>query len=144
VAQFDFFIIGNSAPDPAFWFLKNLPLILIVLLPVLLSGSFLPGVAALYFLPPWKFSSYPPGTPDVHFVDKFVPRIFQDLKVFVLYASVFPNDPDHTVVTVLNVHVNEAFFSQRSDISSDLPFADTEELGEMTVGRITTIFIVQA
>ena len=97
-----------------------------------------------------KFVSYPlgrklPASPVAqrHPVDKFLMLLLQLLHVGIRHASILADGVDHPVVAVLDGDGNEALLFQRADVRADLAFADIEEFGEVTIGGIAAVLVVE-
>ena len=97
-----------------------------------------------------KFISYPlgrklPTSPVAQRqpVDKFLVVLLELLHVGIPHARILPDGVDHPVVTVLDGDGDESLLFQGADVRANLAFADVEEFGEVAVGRITTVFVIQ-
>ena len=97
-----------------------------------------------------KFISYPlgrklPTSPVAqrHPVDKFLVVLLQLLHVGIPHARILPDGVDYPVVSVMDRDGDEAFLLQRADVRADLPLADVEEFGEVAVGGIASVFVVE-
>jgi hypothetical protein len=110
----------------------------------------------IYYL--WKFSSggeytFLPTPTEVFFlphsgrnaqlVDKRVPGGLLASNILVPDTSVLPQRPDDTLIPVFDTDADEPLFPQRTNVSADLTVADLEEFGEIAVGSITTIGVIQ-
>ena len=77
-------------------------------------------------------------------VDKILPVFLNLSEGFTLHAGIPPCRPHHPLISVLDGNRDEPMFLQCADVGANLPFTDTEELGEITIGSVTTAFIIQA
>ena len=99
------------------------------------EGGLIPTPWEVFFLPPWR--RYSPA------VDKFFALLPQLANVVLLRASIFSGDPDDPVVPVFDRNEDESLFLQGTDVGPDLAFADIEEVGEVSVRRVTAIGVVK-
>ena len=65
------------------------------------------------------------------------------LHVGIPHTRILADGMDHSVVPVLDGDGDEPLLLQRADMRADLAFADVEEFGEVAVGGITTVFVIQ-
>lgn len=93
-------------------------------------------------IPSYPLGSFPP-TRQPPPVDKRLFVVLEVPQVLVADTGKLPHHPDHPLVTVLDRNADKAFLLQGSDVGADLPFTDTEEVGEMPVGSETTAFVVE-
>jgi hypothetical protein len=99
------------------------------------ADAFVPTPVEVFFLPPWR--RHPPP------VDKFVPGPVQFADLGFLRAGIFPDDPDHPLVAVFDGDKDEPLFLQRADVGADLAFTDAKEFGEVAVGCVAAIGVVE-
>ena len=69
--------------------------------------------------------------------------VLQLLHGGIRHASILADGVNHPVVAVLDRDGNESFLFQGADVRTDLAFADVEEFGEVAVGGITTVLVIQ-
>ena len=99
------------------------------------SDTFLPTPPEVFFLPRTGWNAKP--------VDKFTLALTNAFEVFVLDAGILPHHVDHAVVAIFDRNGNKTLLLEGTDVGANLPFADAKELGEVAVGCIAAVFVVQ-
>ena len=77
-------------------------------------------------------------------MDKFGLLVLETANFRVLNVSVFSCCANDSVVAVMDGYSNEALFTKRRNIATNLAITDAEEFGEISVGSIAPSFIVEA
>lgn len=130
---------AGTTVDNRCLFLKSLPLILFVLfmyyyvevsfqgrrhLTSYLRGSFLP-------------------TRKAEFVDKIDAILAELSQIRPPNTGISPCRMHDSLVAILDGDCDKPLVFQRADVGANLPFANAEKIGEMAVGGVAAIFVVQ-
>ena len=101
----------------------------------------------IYFVGGAKFFSYPPRnlfhTPSAEFLGQIRLVLAQFAEVFAPDAGIFSDHANLPFKAVFNRDEDKSLALQCGDDVLDLALADVEEFGEVAVGRITTVFVIQ-